>query len=53
MIEILNLSNNLLTEISDFTALPRLRVLYLADNQLYLGEEAGMFDTTANTADVG
>uniref|UniRef100_A0A5K3EJB2 PX domain-containing protein n=1 Tax=Mesocestoides corti TaxID=53468 RepID=A0A5K3EJB2_MESCO len=39
-VEILNLSNNLLTEIASLTSLPLLRVLYLSDNQLYIGEES-------------
>nr|CDS30663.1 nischarin [Hymenolepis microstoma] len=38
-VEILHLSNNLLTELPDFTSLTRLRVLFLSDNQLYLKEE--------------
>lgn len=40
--EILNLSNNLLTELAPLTSLSRLRVLYLADNQLYIGEEPNL-----------
>ncbi|VDK20880.1 unnamed protein product [Taenia asiatica] len=39
-VEILNLSNNLLTELAPLSSLSRLRVLYLSDNQLYIGEEA-------------
>ncbi|KAL5108936.1 Splicing factor 45 [Taenia crassiceps] len=39
-VEILNVSNNLLTEIAPLSSLSRLRVLYLSDNQLYIGEEA-------------
>ncbi|BHF73829.1 hypothetical protein SprV_0401691300 [Sparganum proliferum] len=42
MVEILNLSNNLLTELAPLTCLPYLRVLYLSGNQLYIGEEAGL-----------
>ncbi|VDM30632.1 unnamed protein product [Hydatigera taeniaeformis] len=38
-VEILNLSNNLLTELAPLSSLSRLRVLYLSDNQLYIGEE--------------
>ncbi|VDL93827.1 unnamed protein product, partial [Schistocephalus solidus] len=42
MVEILNLSNNLLTELAPLTCLPYLRVLYVSGNQLYIGEEAGL-----------
>ncbi|KAH9284489.1 Nischarin [Echinococcus granulosus] len=42
-VEILDLSNNLLTELAPLSSLSRLRVLYLSDNQLYIGEETNPF----------